>query len=127
MPVQGYHATVAQLRLRYQLHCMCAGCSCRLQTLPEHRRRTDQQVPRTQVSAEEVCDQLKEAIEYYIDSSTEPHFDQCDDDLYEPLPLDAVDENIGKLVTKHDRPAADEEVGQISAPGSKVQVGWELR
>ena len=55
-------------------------------------------------------DQLKDAIEYYIDSSTEPHFDQCDDDLYEPLPLDAVDENIGKLVTKHERPAADDEV-----------------
>jgi hypothetical protein len=78
--------------------------------------QADTRKARAQVSAEEVCDQLKEAIEYYIDSSTEPHFDQCDDDLYEPLPLDAVDENIGKLVTKQDRPAAEEEVGLSGAP-----------
>jgi len=78
-----------------------------------------------QVTAEEVNDQLKDAIEYYIDSSTEPHFDQCDEDLYEPLPLDAVDENIGKLVTKHERPAADDEVrgqGLCSTRGSIPRI-----
>jgi len=80
-----------------------------------------------QVTAEEVNDQLKDAIEYYIDSSTEPHFDQCDEDLYEPLPLDAVDENIGKLVTKHERPAADDEVrGQGLGPGIGVGCRWLL-
>ena len=67
----------------------------------------------TQVSPEEVEGVLKDGMEYYIESSTEPDFDQSDVDLYAPLPLDAVDENVGKLITKHERPPEASEVRQI--------------
>lgn len=56
---------------------------------------------------------LREGIEYYIDSALEPDFEQSDADLYEPLPLEQVDENVGKLATKHERPAEASEVSRI--------------
>ena len=63
-----------------------------------------------QVSPEEVETVLRDGIEYYIDSALEPDFEQSDADLYEALPLEHVDENIGKLATKHERPAEASEV-----------------
>ena len=63
-----------------------------------------------QVSPDEVESVLREGVEYYIESVLEPDFEQSDADLYEPLPLENVDENIGKLITKHERPAEVSEV-----------------
>ena len=56
-----------------------------------------------QVSPDEVESLLREGVEYYIESVLEPDFKQSDADLYEALPLENVDENIGKLITKHER------------------------
>ena len=58
-----------------------------------------------QVSPEEVETVLRDGIEYYIESALDPDFEESDADLYEPLPLDHVDENIGKLIMKHERAA----------------------
>lgn len=63
-----------------------------------------------QVSPEEVETVLRDGIEYYIESALEPDFEQSDTDLYEPLPLEHVDETVGKLITKHERPAEASEV-----------------
>ena len=66
-----------------------------------------------QVSPEEVETVLRDGIEYYIDSALEPDFEQSDADLYDPLPLGHMDESIGKLITKHERPAGVSEVIRI--------------
>ena len=51
-----------------------------------------------QVSPEEVTDQIKDTLEDYIERSTEADFME-DDTMYDWLPIDEVDENVGKIAS----------------------------
>ncbi|KAI3438424.1 hypothetical protein D9Q98_000855 [Chlorella vulgaris] len=56
-----------------------------------------------QVGPEEVEGALRDGIEYYLQSSTEPDF-MPDDHLYDSLPLRDIDDSIGKIAPHSGRP-----------------------
>jgi CCR4-NOT transcription complex subunit 3 len=76
--------------------------------------RTLRLLENDQVSPEEVDSAIKDSLEYYIESFAEGGFIE-DDNMWDLLPLDSVDEGIGKITAhKITAQTSSEEVPQIS-------------